>query len=470
VLTESTEDALFYDLRRDRRGELWLASHHGLQRWDSVAQRFVIVDVPVLRNTTVFSVLEDDGGRLWLGTSHGLVEYSPISGIARRYRAQDGIRSGEFNRRAALRRSNGELVFGGLHGLTLFRPELVNAPRAPAPLVFTRWQKVTADGPAEGYPSGEDVLQLRRGDRAFTLEFAALTFANGPARHYRYRLDGLNSDWIETSDHAVTYPTPRPGRYTLRVQLAGGSEGTWAEPGAALALHVVPPVWGTAWFRTLLAFLLLFGLWLLHRLRVRQVLETERLRLRISRDLHDEIGAGLSSIALLSDAAAALGMSERTHLDRIGRSARNMVADLRDIVWAIDPEGDRMHDVVTRMQDVAGDLLRGMHVSFHAPPADELNARITMPARRDLLRIYKEMLHNIARHAHAQSVDIRLAVHGDVVDLAVTDDGVGFDPDAVRAGTGLRSIRERAARLGGRIHIDARPGGGCTLTLTLRKT
>jgi signal transduction histidine kinase len=155
---------------------------------------------------------------------------------------------------------------------------------------------------------------------------------------------------------------------------------------------------------------------------------------------------------------------------RIGRSARNMVADLRDIVWAIDPEGDRMHDVVTRMQDVAGDLLRGVHVSFHAPPADELNARITMPARRDLLRIYKEMLHNIARHAHAQSVDIRLAVHGDVVDLAVTDDGVGFDPDAVRAGTGLRSIRERAARLGGRIHIDARPGGGCTLTLTLKKT
>jgi signal transduction histidine kinase/ligand-binding sensor domain-containing protein len=470
VITESAVDASFYDLRRDRRGVLWLASHHGLQRWDSVAQRFAIVDVPVLRNTTVFSVVEDGGGRLWLGTSHGLVEYSPISGIARRYRAQDGIRSGEFNRRAALRRSNGELVFGGLHGLTLFRPERVNAPRAPAPLVFTRWQKVTADGPTEGYPTGDDALELRRGDRAFTLEFAALAFASGPARHYRYRLDGLNSDWIETSNHAVTYPTPRPGRYTFRVQLAGGSEGTWAEPGAAFALHVVPPLWSTAWFRVLLLTLLLFGLWLLHRLRLRQVIATERLRLRIARDLHDEIGAGLSSIALLSDAAAALDMSERTHLDRIGRSARDMVADLRDIVWAIDPEGDRVHDVVTRMQDVAGDLLRGVHVGFIAPPTDELNARIGMPARRDLLRMYKEMLHNIARHAHAQRVDIRLTVHGDVVHLIITDDGVGFDPDAVRAGTGLRSMRERAARLGGHLHIDARAGGGCMITLTLRTT
>jgi signal transduction histidine kinase len=473
VLTESTEDASYYDLRRDRRGDLWLASHQGLQRWDSTMQRFVIVDVPVLRNTTVFSVLEDGAARLWLGTSHGLVEYSPTSGTARRYRAQDGIRSGEFNRRAAIRRRNGELVFGGLYGLTLFRPERVNSPRPPVPLVITRWQKATAKGLTEGYPNGGDGLQLRRGDHAFTLDFAALTFASGPARHYRYRLEGLNTEWIETSDHAVTYPTPRPGRYTFRVQLAGGSEGTWAEPGAALALNVVPPLWSTAGFRTLFVAVLLFGLWLLHRLRLRQLLATERLRLRISRDLHDEIGAGLSSIALLSDAVTANGAidaPQRKQLARIGQSARAMVGDLRDIVWAIDPDGDRLHDVVARMRDVTDDLLSAVRVHFHAPAASELNARIDMAARRDLLLLYKEILHNVARHANASSVDITLTASGDVVELVILDDGKGFDTDTVRFGTGLRSLHARAAQLGGEFELTSRPNGGTTVRVTVRMT
>jgi signal transduction histidine kinase len=257
------------------------------------------------------------------------------------------------------------------------------------------------------------------------------------------------------------------------VQLAGGSEGTWAEPGAALALHVVPPVWSTAWFRTLLLALLLFGLWLLHRLRLRQALATERLRLRISRDLHDEIGAGLSSIALLSDAVTAYGAidaPQRRQLARIGQSAREMVADLRDIVWAIDPDGDRLHDVVARMQDVADDLLGDMRVRFHAPAASELNARTSMAARRDLLLLYKEILHNIARHANASTVDITLIAAGDVVELVILDGGKGFDTATVRSGTGLRSMRERAARLGGEIELASRPNGGTTVRVTVRMT
>jgi signal transduction histidine kinase len=257
------------------------------------------------------------------------------------------------------------------------------------------------------------------------------------------------------------------------VQLAGGSEGTWAEPGAALALYVVPPLWSTAGFRTMFVAALLFGLWLLHRLRLRQLLATERLRLRISRDLHDEIGAGLSSIALLSDAVTANGAidaPQRKQLARIGQSARAMVGDLRDIVWAIDPDGDRLHDVVARMRDVTDDLLSAVRVHFHAPAASELNARIDMAARRDLLLLYKEILHNVARHANASSVDITLTASGDVVELVILDDGKGFDTDTVRFGTGLRSLHARAAQLGGEFELTSRPNGGTTVRVTVRMT
>jgi signal transduction histidine kinase len=469
VPTASSWNAMIFDMRRDARGRLWLASRDGLQRWDSATHRFAAVDLPQVQGTTVFSLADDADGWLWLGTAHGLVQFSPETGAARLYRRRDGVRSGEFNRRAALRRRGGEMVFGGVQGLTIFRPEQVNERRAAAPLVFTRWQKATRTGRVEGYFADEPVFEVRPGEHAFTIDFAALTFAAGPDRRYRYRIDGLSADWIETSEPTATYATPPAGRYTLRVQAAAGAAGAWAEPGAALALRVIPPLWATTAFRALLLAVLLGGLRLLHQLRLKQAVATERLRLRIAHDLHDELGAGLSSIALLSDPNGGMTGAQRSQLQRIGQLARDMVTDLRDIVWAIDPDGDRIHDVVARMQDVAGDLLRGVHVTFDLPDAAALAPRIGMAERRDLLRIYKEVLHNIVRHASATAVDIALLVRGDVIELTVVDNGTGFDGSARRAGTGLRSMTERAHQLGWTLELASRPGAGTRVRLVLRK-
>ncbi|HEX6249957.1 MAG TPA: ATP-binding protein, partial [Gemmatimonadaceae bacterium] len=109
-------------------------------------------------------------------------------------------------------------------------------------------------------------------------------------------------------------------------------------------------------------------------------------------------------------------------------------------------------------------------VSFHAPRSDELSGGIAMAERRDLFLIYKEMLHNIARHAGASSVEIQLVAHRDRIELTISDDGRGFDGTAVRGGTGLRSMQERAARLGGRLDFTSGNGGGTTARLVLRRT
>lgn len=460
-----------FDIRRDFGGAVWLGTSRGLQRWDRERNRFVRIDVPELSGTTVFSIAPDPRGVLWLGTAHGLVQYATNAGTARRYRRSDGVMSGEFNRGAALRRASGEMIFGGVQGLTRFHPDLINT-REQRPLVVTRAQKATGNGMVELGVDNTSALRLGPDDRSFTVDFAALTFAPGPARRYRYRLDGLSPNWIETTEHSVTYATPPPGRYRFQVQTVGGAEGAWAQPGTTLPLTVVPPLWRTPEFRGLMAILLLLGLWLLHRLRLRQVLETERLRMRISRDLHDEIGAGLSSIALLSDAVGMTnGMEarDRSHLERIGYSARAMVSDLRDIVWAIDPDGDRLQNVVSRMKDVAADLLYGIHVDFIQSPNAESTWKVGMAARRDLLLIYKELLHNIARHARATVVSIHLHVRGEHVVLEITDDGRGFDPAEVRSGTGLKSMRERAARIGARLEFAPAPRGGTRVRVTLKR-
>jgi signal transduction histidine kinase len=375
------------------------------------------------------------------------------------------------------------MVFGGIQGLTIFRPDLVTRRRDAPPITFTRWRRETSSGSVEGRLDDASRNELRVGpdDRAIAIDFTALTFGSTPARRYRYRLEGFSPEWVESADHTVAYGALPPGHYVFRVQAAAGSEGVWYEPGASLRMVVVPPLWRTLWFRACVVLFALGGLLLWHRLRLRRALATERLRVRISRDLHDEIGAGLSSIALLTDAAGNNGpMSEsaRAQLEHISQSARRMVETLSDIVWAIDPGADRLADVVTRMHEVADDLLGDLHVDFQLPPADELSNRIGMAARRDLLLIFTELLHNIARHSHATAVQIRLEARGDQVMLVVADNGRGFDVAALRGrprargGRGLMSIRERAARLGGTLDVRSRTNGngGTTATLTLRST
>jgi signal transduction histidine kinase/ligand-binding sensor domain-containing protein len=472
IPTSLPRHTAIYQVLRARDGTLWLATAGGLLRWQET-QGFVHVPAAELNDASVFSLIEDDDGRLWVGTSHGLVAYSPTTGSVRRYRRADGVLSGEFNRRTAARLRDGSMVFGGMNGLTFFRPERVHAPQQPAPLVFTRWRRVAADGVHEATVDSTMSVVLKPGDRSFSLDFAELSFRSGPAPRYRYRLDDLNPDWIESTDRHVTYATPPPGSYRFEVQMRGSADGEWHTPGTVLHVRVLPPFWRTLPFRVLLLILLVGALSAAHRLRLRQAIATERLRLSISRDLHDEIGAGLSGIALLSDAlrgSSALRDSEREGLHRIARSARTMAGNLRDIIWAIDPDGDRVEDVITRMRDVAAQLLRGIHVEFNAPDGLAQNDRVGMTARRDLLRIYQEVLHNIARHADANSVEIRVVAEDRSIAVTVRDDGAGFDLDRVRAGTGLRSMSERAARIGARLDITTRPTGGTTVQLSVPRT
>ena len=462
-------DAAYIDMLRDRRGTLWAGTDEGLLRWDEAADRFLPVETPELRATTVFSLAEDRKGRLWAGTAHGLVQYTPATGVARRYTSADGFMGGELNRRAGLLRRNGRMLFGGINGITEFDPDAVVGARDSAPVALTRWRKVMADGVRDVPIDALDTLRVEPGDRAFTLEYVAVSFAKSLGRRFRYRLEGLDEEWIETPAQQATYSVPEAGQYRFVVQTAAGSEGAWSAEDA-IVLRVIPPWWATAWFKSLAVLVILAGLWLGHRWRLRHLLATERLRLRISRDLHDEIGAGLSGLALLSDSARSTGSAaepERAQFERIGSSARAMAADLRDIVWAIDPDADRLDDVVTRMKDVAATLLRGVRVQFEVPTSQELAAHIGMSARRDLLLAYKEMLHNVAKHANATEVEVVLAPRGGMLELTVSDNGSGLGATVSRNGTGLKSLVERARRLGGRFELEDRPGGGTTARLWL---
>jgi two-component system sensor histidine kinase UhpB len=146
--------------------------------------------------------------------------------------------------------------------------------------------------------------------------------------------------------------------------------------------------------------------------------------------------------------------------------SRELVDSMSDIVWAIDPEQDRLDDLTHRMRRFASDLFsyKGVRVRFQAP-GGEKNPRVDADIRRQVFLIFKESLHNAARHSGCSEVDIRLQLEGSWLKLALADNGNGFDLARVQCGHGLVSMAQRAEQLGGALAVDTAPGRGAALEL-----
>jgi signal transduction histidine kinase len=198
----------------------------------------------------------------------------------------------------------------------------------------------------------------------------------------------------------------------------------------------------------------------------------ERLRVRIAGDLHDDLSSELSGIALT------VGMmqqedhhseGDRCRLREVERTARHVLGGLQDIVWYINPEHDNLDALVRRMKMFASRLLIDIDHTFELElPATE--AAIDMAVRRDLFMIFKEIVHNVARHSRAESVTIRLLHKNGVLILEVRDDGVGFDPERASLGLGLESMRRRSLQIGASLVIESAPGRGTKVRLDAKTT
>lgn len=247
----------------------------------------------------------------------------------------------------------------------------------------------------------------------------------------------------------------------------------------------MPPLfWQTWWFRLLAVGLVLGALYAAHRYRVERLLEMERMRSRIAADLHDDIGSNLSSIALLSEMlqgrlrpdgssleeqrGSETNELEQRQLLRIERAAEETVSALKDVIWLVDPKHDNLADLTRKMRRVAGELLGGTAYTFGVPDPFP-SRRLDMTFLRNTFLIYKEALHNIAKHARAEHVAIEVAIDQGVLVLRIRDDGTGFRMgEAQGRGHGLKNMRQRAEQAGGRIEIESMPGRGTQITFSAR--
>jgi signal transduction histidine kinase len=457
-------------LHLDREGRLWVACRNGVVRVDSAdetPQFTTYTTANGLSSNEAQCVTEDLWGRIYVGTGRGVDCFSPRMPLyIRHYTKADGIAVGNGMR--AFRDHKGALWFGTPLGLSRLEPQ-PERPRTPPPILISalRVQGV----PRRISPLGETAisgLKLGPNQNQIELEFVGLGFGTGEALRYQYRLEGADTAWSQpTDERRIDYASLSPGSYRFLVR-AVASDGLMSATPATVEFAIAAPVWQRWWMRMLLMIVSGAILYSLYRYRVSRLLEMERLRTRIATDLHDDVGSTLSQIAILSEVASRGARTEEQleWLSEIADLSRESVDSMSDIVWAIDPEQDRLGDLSRRMRRFASDLLAssGIQIEFHAP-GEEQDPEIGADMRRQIFLVFKETLHNTARHSGCTAVEIDFKLANGWLALTVRDNGKGFDMAQRGDGHGLASIEKRAKQLRGQVTVNSVPGRGTIISL-----
>jgi signal transduction histidine kinase len=228
------------------------------------------------------------------------------------------------------------------------------------------------------------------------------------------------------------------------------------------------PVDCPTWLLVPLTLALLGALSACRRNRERLSLELHRLRSRIAADLHDDVGSSLSQVAIMSEVASQTDAAQSAAFEEIAGISRQVLESLSEIVWALDPSHDRLHDLTERMRWFAGETLsaRGISLDFRVS-APGCQRDLSLDVRRQVFLVFKECMNNIARHAGAAHATVFLGEERNSLVLHVEDDGCGFDSLHAARGHGLGNMSRRAYLLGGKLETCSRLGQGTTLDMRI---
>ena len=447
-----------------------------------------------LPDNHVTQILADDRGNFWCGSARGIfrVRRSDLlaswADPAARIHAvllgkDEGLRDISclgFFQPAAWRARDGSLWFTTRRGVLQLDPERA-LPEAPPPSV--RIGELRCDQQPAARTAG---IELQAGFRKLEIPFSVLCLSTPERVNARFRLDGFDADWITAgADHVATYPQLPPGDYRFRVVAGlGGISGDQSED--MLLFTVVPLWWQSWWLRAGLVMVAGVGVtwwvraWSHRRLRLRlEKLERqgaiERERTRIAQNIHDDLGASLTRISLLTQSQTG-DPAPGGLLERIYATAVEATRAMDEIVWAVNPKYDDLDSLASYLGNFAQDFLgaAGIRCRLDVPgclPATPLTSQI----RHHLFLCCKEALHNVVKHAAATEVTITLRTEGANLTLAITDNGRGIpssgtlrDPRRIVSGQGLENMASRLAAMQGRCELRPGAGGrGTTVVFTL---
>lgn len=497
----------------DREGELWIGTDgDGLSRLkDGVISTFTTREG--LPDNTVSQILADEEGNLWLGGDRGIsrIKKSDLDHLASHeipavYPQIYGFADGMLSEECAsgffpngLKMSAGLLWFPTLKGIVVIDPGHTASSSVP-PVAL---EQVLVDGVPEvpvSISSGSskdtlnattDYLQLAPGRHTVEIRYTGFSFDAPERVRFRYRLEGLDANWVEAGTRRVAfYSFVPPGTYHFQV-IACNGDGAWNEKGALLTLKATPHFWQTWWFIgsgiSLVCIVSAGSVRLVEKRRMRRRLKQleqeralERERTRIAQDLHDLMGARLCRISFLSAHARrneAVPAEFQKEMRSISDDSREVLQSLDEIVWAVNPQKDSLEHLVSYIAQYARDYFRRTDIECDLEVPAQLPVQpLSSQARHHIFLAVQEALANILKHSAATRAKIAINCPDGDFEITISDNGVGFDPVAGELNSadsaagfcnGLRNMRQRLTELDGRFLLESLPGKGTTIRFVL---
>ncbi len=486
----------------DKQGVLWAGTSGGLARfrngrWSCITRK---EGLPI---SNLGYLAEDREGYLWIGSNGGLLRvpnktlnefadgftekkapFNPADGLMdsmalRTYGNADGLPTSECtfgSQPAACQTPDGRLWFPTTGGLVSVDPAQLHPNTNPPPVVIESVSIQGRQGTNHFRAAPPQEVVVPAGSEGLDIQYTSLNLGAADRARFRCWMENHERDWSPPRDerHAYYGKLP-PGRYRFHVT-ACNEDGLWNKEGSTLAVTVLPPFWQTWWFRTAAALSLL-GLIVgsvhyvstqklqrqLAVLRQHEALEAERAR--IARDLHDQLGANLTQVALLGELAETdkeLPGEVAAHARQISQTARDTTRALDEIVWTVNPANDTLDGLVNYLCKYAEEYLALAGLRYRLEVPAQLPAiPISPELRHNVFLVAKEAVNNIVKHAHASSAWLRLRLEPGRFMLEIEDDGRGLGAGAEDKGrNGLRNMRQRMEDIGGDFVIGPGPTRG----------
>lgn len=471
-------------LFEDSGGLLWLGTANGLAflRSDRI---HVPENVPESIHEPVFGIAEDKRGFFWVATSdhvlrvnrERLLSGSLASSEVREYGLADGLHGtgGVKRHRSVVTDALGRIWFSLTPDVSVVDPARVTADSVPTPVHI---QGIAADGSAIDFGQPVRIPPARR---RITFNYIGLSLSAPERVKYRYMLDGLDHGWSEpAAAREAVYNNLGPGSYRFRV-MASNAEGFWNSPEAMMGFEIEPAVWQTSWFRVSSVLACALGVLAVYRLRLRQLTRQlnirfeERLaeRTRIAQELHDTLLQGFLSASMQLHVAVDGLPSDspaKPPLSRVLRLMSQVIDEGRNAVRGLRSRQSDSPDLEQAFSRIRQELAIEEQIGFRV--IVEGKPRPLHPVIRDeVYRIGREGLLNAFRHARADRVEVELKYSSSHLRLLVRDDGCGIDAHILQAGRdghwGLSGMRERANRIGARLHVFSSAAAGTEIELSI---
>lgn len=471
-----------------KNGDIWVGTvSGGLNKFEPTQNKFTryTIDEGMLSNL-VYRIEEDLSGNIWFSSDEGIGLITKNGGPIVYFREKDGLPNRSFYFLASAKMSDGTIAFGTNDGDAVYFQPVAFEKNNTKPVItsFLLFNKLVEPGENNIFYNTvfeADTFYLKHNQSVFTFEFSNLDLVDPDTYTFAYKLDGIDRDWNYVNNRkSATYTNLSPGQYLFHLKSTNHS-GIWSSGETIKWIVVFPPWYQTWWFYTLLVISIAAITYASLRFNINRKLQRQKAilekqqaieqeRSRISTELHDDLGGGLSTIRILSEISQLQGETETGSLHKISAHSKDLLQKMNEIVWVLNTQNDTLDSLISYIRAQSAKMLdeTQMHYVFDIP--DDIPAiNINGINRRHIQLLVKEALHNIIKHAGATIVHFNISI-SQYLHIIISDNGIGIPHENVisSSGNGLANMRKHAALLKGEISIENNSGTTIKFSVSLK--